>query len=87
MIGVQENNGRCPLCGGHLSEGTATIPFIFADTVVLVKHVPAQVCKNCHEPFTVGAVTDRLMELVRRVKDLHTEISIIPYSEPEKVYA
>ncbi|MEW5719195.1 MAG: type II toxin-antitoxin system MqsA family antitoxin [Chloroflexota bacterium] len=87
MIGDQENNGRCPLCGGHLSAGTTTIPFIFADTAVLVKQVPAQICDNCHEPFTIGVVTDRLVNLVRRVKDLHTEVSIVSYTESERVYA
>ncbi|MBM3130059.1 MAG: YgiT-type zinc finger protein [Chloroflexi bacterium] len=87
MIGDQENNGRCPLCGGHLSAGITTIPFIFADTAVLVKQVPAQICDNCREPFTIGAVTDRLVDLVCRVKNLHTEVSIVSYAESERVYA
>lgn len=87
MIGDQENNGRCPLCGGRLSAGITTIPFIFADTAVLVKQVPAQICGNCQEPFTTGSVTDHLADLVRRVKDLRTEVSIISYAESERVYA
>lgn len=85
MIGEQENNGRCPLCGGRLSAGITTIPFVFADTVVLVKQVPAQICGSCREPFMTGQVTDQLAALVRRVKDLRTEVSIISYSASEKI--
>jgi YgiT-type zinc finger domain-containing protein len=77
--------GRCPLCGGHLVEGNATIPFVFAETVVLVKQVPAQICRSCHEPFTTSQVTEQLTALVRRVKDL-TEVSIISYPATEQVY-
>lgn len=87
MIGDQGNKERCPVCGGHLSAGVVTIPFIFPDTAVLVKQVPAQICENCREPFTTGTVTDRLVNLVRRVKDLHTEVSIVSYTESERVYA
>jgi YgiT-type zinc finger domain-containing protein len=87
MIGEQENKGRCPLCGGHLVEGNATIPFVFAETVVLVKQVPAQICISCHEPFTTGQVTEQLAALVRRVKDVQTEVAIVAYPVQERVYA
>ena len=87
MIGKQENNGRCPSCGGHLHPGIATIPFIFPNTVVLVKNVPAEICGSCREPFTVGAVTDRIIQLLQRVKDLRTEVSIVSLAEWEKVPA
>lgn len=87
MIGQLENNGACPVCGGRLHAGTATIPFVFADTVVLVKNVPAEICASCREPFTRGQVTDQITQLVKRVKDLRTEVSVISYVESERVFA
>lgn len=85
MTGKPENSGRCPLCGGRLAMGITTIPFIFPDTVVLVKQVPAQVCGSCRESFTTGQVTDQLAALVHRVKNLHAEVSIISYTEAETI--
>jgi hypothetical protein len=32
-----ENNGHCPLCGGRLTTGPATIPFLVRGTVIVIK--------------------------------------------------
>lgn len=90
MTGKHENkSGRCPICGGRLiPDQTATIPFILADTIVVVKDVPAEICANCHEPYLTGAVTDRLVMLVQPAKALKSEVSVISYQKavvPEAV--
>ena len=87
MIGKQESNARCPSCGGRLREDIATIPYIFPNTVIVVKHVPAHVCANCQESFTSGSVTDRITVLLHRLKDLRTEVSIVAYEELERIPA
>jgi YgiT-type zinc finger domain-containing protein len=82
MIGERDNNngGRCPVCGGQLVPNQqATIPFILDDTVAVIKDVPASVCTSCHEPYTSGEVTDRLVALLNHLQSLHTEISVIAY--------
>lgn len=63
MIGEHENK-ICPTCGGELEVGLATTPFVFEETVVVVKGVPAEICSNCHEPFLDGVVTDHVMALL-----------------------
>ena len=81
MTGELEKNKLCPLCGGHLRRETATIPFVFTDTVVLAKDVPAEVCTSCHEPYVPGKVMDRLTELLNQLRSLPVQVSIISYAE------
>jgi len=71
----------CLLCGGHLRPGRATIPFVLPETVVVIRDVPAEICSNCQEPFTIGEVTDMLANLLTRVRSLPVEVSIISYAE------
>jgi hypothetical protein len=55
------------------------------ETVVVVKGVPAEICSNCHEPFLDGVVTDHVMALLSRLKQLNSEVSVVTYSEPALV--
>ncbi|MBM4431693.1 MAG: type II toxin-antitoxin system MqsA family antitoxin [Chloroflexi bacterium] len=87
MTGKLERNSRCPLCGGLLGPGVATIPFLFPDTVVLIKDVPAEICGSCHEPYMAGRVTDKITNLLNRLRAFRAEVSIISFSEPETVPA
>jgi YgiT-type zinc finger domain-containing protein len=81
MIGEPENS-VCPVCGGHLHADIATIPFILDDNVVVViKGIPAEVCSNCHEPFVAGRVTDQVSALLRQLKSLRSEVSVVTYAE------
>ncbi len=82
MIGKLESNGRCPLCGGRLTpDQQATIPFVLGQVVVIVKDVPAEVCRSCGEPYLTGAATDRLLALLRHFARLPMEVSVTSYSE------
>lgn len=82
MIGKHENDKICPLCGGGLQKGVSTIPFMLSHgRVVVIKSVPAEICQDCHEPFTAGQATDRVLELVKQLKTLGSELSIVAYSE------
>jgi YgiT-type zinc finger domain-containing protein len=82
MIGEPENS-VCPLCGGRLRPDIATIPFILGNNmVVVIKNVPAEVCDTCHEPFVAGRVTDQVTTLLRQLKSLRSEVSVVTYSEP-----
>jgi YgiT-type zinc finger domain-containing protein len=85
MTGKPERNNRCPLCGGHMEHGRATIPFVLPDLVVVVKDVPAEICSSCHEPYTVGKVTDRITYLLSQARSLHTEVSVIHYSTSQAI--
>jgi len=76
-----DGNSHCPLCGGRLHEGTATIPFVFERTTVVVKDVPAEVCQACHEAYASGAVTDTLTELLNRLRALRIEVTVVSFAD------
>lgn len=81
MTGEPEATSRCPMCGGSLKSKVTTIPFVFQETVVIVKDVPAEVCTSCHEPYTPGWVTDQLTTLLEQLRAFRTEVSIISYND------
>ncbi len=81
MAGEVEERSSCPLCGGRLKTGIAAIPFVFEGTVIVVKDVPAESCRSCHEPYVSGKVTDKLTKLLSQIKALQTEVSIVSYAD------
>jgi YgiT-type zinc finger domain-containing protein len=73
-----KDDGRCPLCGGPLvADQKVTIPFVLKNTVAIIKEVPAEVCASCHEPFMTGEVTDRVTELLKELRNLQAELSVV----------
>ena len=69
------------LCGGRLlSKQRATIPFVLENTVAVIKDVPAEVCASCHESYMTGEVTDRVTALLKQLRSLQMEVSVISYS-------
>jgi len=85
MIGEHERNNRCPLCGGCLARGTTAVPFLLPKTFVLVKNVPAEICASCHEPYTTGHVTDRIVSLLQPLRTLSAEVLILSFEESQPV--
>ncbi len=80
MIGAHANK-ICPGCGGCLEEGKATIPFVVRrNIVIVVKNVPAEICLDCHEPFVKGKETDQVLTLLKHLKSLKSEVSVVTYS-------
>ena len=81
MIGEHENS-ICPTCGGPLQNQISVIPFILKqNTIVVIKGVPADVCANCHEPFLAGQAVDRVSEILRQLRSLSSEVSVVTYPE------
>ena len=80
MIGKQEND-RYYFCGGTLTPGRTTLPFVVGAKVVVIKEVPAEVCTQCNEAIMsseVAAVVDQLLKQVQRTG---FEVSIVPYEQ------
>jgi len=82
MAGKSEeksSNSRCPLCGGGLCEGAASLPFFLDRRIVVIKDVPAEVCADCGEPYMKSGVTGRVEALLDKLDELDSEMSIIHY--------
>ena len=45
MAGKKEKYeaGKCPLCGGEMNDGIATLPFLMGAKVAVIKNVPAEI--------------------------------------------
>jgi hypothetical protein len=63
------------------------MPFFLSNTVALIKDVPAEICSSCHEPYTTGQVTDRLVDLLKPLRTLQAEAFILSYSDPQPTLA
>ena len=80
MIGKPEENKKiCPLCGGQLYEGLATIPFVLDAIVAVIKDVPSEICEECDEPYMKGNVVDSIEELLHNLRKMAVEVSVIHY--------
>jgi YgiT-type zinc finger domain-containing protein len=81
MIGKPEENSKkiCPLCGGQLRMGLATIPFVLNSIVAVVKDVPAEICEECDESYMKGDTVDKIEELLQNLKNMDVEVSVINY--------
>jgi YgiT-type zinc finger domain-containing protein len=55
----------CPTCQtGTTARGTATKTLERGDTLVVVRHVPADVCDRCGAPLYAGPVVEQLLALL-----------------------
>ena len=55
----------CPTCQtGHTAQGTATKTLERGETLVVVRHVPAELCDRCGAPLFTGAVVEQLLALL-----------------------
>lgn len=81
MNGEHAETSRCPICGGRMSAGLATVPFVLKDAVVVLKEVPAEVCQRCREPFMNGRVIDRITALLAQICAFRAEVLVLTYTE------
>ncbi|WP_438023633.1 type II toxin-antitoxin system MqsA family antitoxin [Sorangium sp. So ce233] len=87
-MSAHENPGSpCPLCGGLLAHGSATIPFVIGRHVAVIKDVPAELCDTCGEPFSHAAATDVVSAMLARARDMGAEITVLTYPAAAEVAA
>ena len=59
----------CPLCKGRMEPGTTILPFEMNNgNVIVVLHVPAQVCEQCGEEYVDMDVSRSVESLLDRVE-------------------
>ena len=82
MTGREEREipgSRCPLCGGALREGVASLPFFIGERIIVIKYVPSEICSDCGEPFMKSGVSGRIESLLDKLEDLASEMSVVHY--------
>ena len=72
----------CVICKhGTTGPETATMTFDERDTVIVIRHVPAEVCGNCSEAYFDQMTTKRLLSLAEEASKAGVKVEIRDYVE------
>ncbi|MCW5853049.1 MAG: type II toxin-antitoxin system MqsA family antitoxin, partial [Anaerolineae bacterium] len=77
----EPGSDKCYFCGGRLTNGVSTLPFVVDGRVVIIKQVPAQICSQCGEAILVSEVAVEVDRLLKQARQAGFEVSILTYSE------
>ena len=71
---------KCMICKhGETRAGTTTITLEKADSTIVFKEVPAQVCDNCGESYVDQKITKTLLQKAREIVRSGVEVDIRKY--------
>jgi YgiT-type zinc finger domain-containing protein len=77
----EETNMRCVICkAGETTPGTVTVTLQRGDTVVIIRDVPAAVCRNCGEYYLDEVVSCKLYRQGEEAVLRHAEVEILRYA-------
>jgi len=73
---------RCSLCRGEMIRSTTTLPYkISGGHIVVVKYVPALVCRQCGESFIEIEIVRKLEHIVDAAEKSDIISGFITYKE------
>jgi YgiT-type zinc finger domain-containing protein len=67
----------CPICSGEIAAGQTTFTVDLGSGVVVVRHVPARVCKQCGEDWIQDPVAERLEKIVLDARTVGKIVEVI----------
>lgn len=70
---------KCPMCKGTVEKGNTNFPVEISRGMVVVRDVPADVCKQCGEVFIPDDVAEVLERIVNRAKQNNVELEFVAY--------
>ena len=72
---------KCMICRqGETMPGLATVTLERGPTVVIVRKVPAEVCRNCGEYYLDEAVATKVYREAEAAAARHAEVEILRYA-------
>lgn len=69
----------CIVCKGELNKKEINHIVDIEGHIIIIKNVPAEVCKQCGESFFENQVALRLEQIVEEIRSNKAEITIINY--------
>lgn len=72
---------ECFMCKGDLEEKQVNYVVDLENTIIIVKGVPAKVCKKCREQYFDDETTENIEKIVNQLKNLSVEVTIVNYKE------
>ncbi|MFA6138121.1 MAG: type II toxin-antitoxin system MqsA family antitoxin [Sulfurimonas sp.] len=79
-----EQSNRCPVCKGYKSMSDTTFTVDLGFGVVVVRHVPAEVCEQCGAEWIDDATSKNLEDIVTYARSKHSIVEISEYSTLSK---
>jgi YgiT-type zinc finger domain-containing protein len=71
---------RCPLCSGDTGPGRTTFTVDLGFGVVVVRRVPARVCRNCGESWLEDETARKLERIVSQARKEQREVEVLAYT-------
>ena len=78
---MNENFGRCPLCGGEKQPGTTTFAVDLKFGVVVVRDVPALVCTACGDAWIDDPVAAKLEGVVENARRKQAVVEVTRWQQ------
>jgi YgiT-type zinc finger domain-containing protein len=78
---MSAHHHRCPLCGGRTTDGTTTFTADLGFGVVVVRHVPADVCEQCGEEWLNDEVAEQLERIVSEAREKQAVVEVTEWRE------
>lgn len=72
---------KCFKCDGDLVEKRVNYVVDLDETIIIIKGVPAKVCKNCGEKYFDDEIAENIEKIVNKLKELAIEVTIVNYKE------
>lgn len=72
---------NCFMCKGDLIDKKVNYMVDLDNTIIIIKNVPAKVCKQCGEQYFDTDTTEKLDKMVNELKKLSLEVTIVNYNE------
>ena len=71
----------CFYCKGDTEKGFRTHVVTLDKCVIIIKNVPALVCKQCGEVYFADDVVEKLEDIVDRLESIIKEVAIVDYAD------
>ena len=68
---------KCTFCKAPTEAGFSTFTVDLGDCVVVIRHVPAEICPQCGEAYYSTEVMQKLYEIVDSLRNARTEVAIV----------
>lgn len=71
---------KCIECGHNLDNKTKTYVANLDNCVIIIKNVPAMVCKQCGEVYYSDEVFEQIEKIVYKLENIINDIAVIDYT-------
>ncbi len=72
---------NCVICKyNEVSDGLTTVVLTRGNSVIIIREVPAQICKNCGEYYLSSEMTKRVYSIASEAVKKGAEVEIIKFA-------